>query len=705
MPSLRACLETLTWQTLKAITRAHQLQFRSDWTKVEIRQRLLAHLGRPGVVRRLGARLAKEEREALAALLAHDGCLPYASFSEQFGCITPYRPWRPEGPSHPWRRPASPAEHLYFLGFIHYVPGRAGEDDVVTVPGEFKEWLRFLRPPQPCLDRAEPPFTEPAPLPLPNLTVTILLALCQRESIRPLHGRWLAPRWLAQWAGCLPIQLGLDGVRSERMAPYLAFMHYLAEAAGLLSLQAGLLKASPAAWEWLHSPAGEQCGLLWQGWLDDLAQEHPLWTAYRLPAWREIAPSQLRNWVDALPVPSSHGDHWYDWLPFARGLELPVGDSAPAARSSLSAAWALFEGPLCWLGIIKVADASLLNRGETLSVTDQADSGTPELAGRVFGFNAPVVPSSPAPAAWHTDTILSVPFEAPSMHWFELLQFTTGRAPGRVAMTPKSVVAALQAGWDRVEIERALVDVTGAPISSGQREYLTKWEADAHRLTLGWKAILSSPDRRLLAEIAGESRNRPFLGETLSRHHVQVNPNKLGQLVRRLRRQGYSPWIETATAGEAPPLNSSASLWLALRSYQLLGRFIRLPLRPFGELLQRLERDMTLEELAAVQFAVQQIEEELRLVVDGYTPALPIHPNAQTDQHLAVIQTALEIGDSLLITYLDAGSGRETARMVDPYRLEKRGGLHYLAGYCHLRNAERLFRVDRILSCETKGER
>ena len=104
MPSLRACLETLTWQTLKAITRAPQLQFRSDWTKVEIRQRWLAHLGRRGVVRRLGARLAKEEREALAALLAHDGCLPYASFSEQFGCITPYRPWRPEGPSHPWRR-------------------------------------------------------------------------------------------------------------------------------------------------------------------------------------------------------------------------------------------------------------------------------------------------------------------------------------------------------------------------------------------------------------------------------------------------------------------------------------------------------------------------------------------------------------------------------------------------------------------------
>lgn len=51
----------------------------------------------------------------------------------------------------------------------------------------------------------------------------------------------------------------------------------------------------------------------------------------------------------------------------------------------------------------------------------------------------------------------------------------------------------------------------------------------------------------------------------------------------------------------------------------------------------------------------------------------------------------------VIITYLDS-QGRETHRMILPLRLQVSYGVVYLVAYCYLRQAERSFRVDRILS-------
>lgn len=42
-----------------------------------------------------------------------------------------------------------------------------------------------------------------------------------------------------------------------------------------------------------------------------------------------------------------------------------------------------------------------------------------------------------------------------------------------------------------------------------------------------------------------------------------------------------------------------------------------------------------------------------------------------------------------------------TDRRVDPYHLTLHGGGFYLVGYCHLRQAIRIFAVERIRECET----
>src|SRR5512138_2308027 len=48
------------------------------------------------------------------------------------------------------------------------------------------------------------------------------------------------------------------------------------------------------------------------------------------------------------------------------------------------------------------------------------------------------------------------------------------------------------------------------------------------------------------------------------------------------------------------------------------------------------------------------------------------------------------------VLYQSAANAEATQRKIDPYALVIRAGLWYLVGYCHLREAPRTFRVDRI---------
>lgn len=61
------------------------------------------------------------------------------------------------------------------------------------------------------------------------------------------------------------------------------------------------------------------------------------------------------------------------------------------------------------------------------------------------------------------------------------------------------------------------------------------------------------------------------------------------------------------------------------------------------------------------------------------------------------IEEALTANKAIGITYLDA-KGAETSRVVTPLRVESMHSLVYMVAFCHLRQAERHFRLDRILS-------
>ena len=59
------------------------------------------------------------------------------------------------------------------------------------------------------------------------------------------------------------------------------------------------------------------------------------------------------------------------------------------------------------------------------------------------------------------------------------------------------------------------------------------------------------------------------------------------------------------------------------------------------------------------------------------------------------LQEALSANQDLEITYVDS-KGQETARQITPLRVQAANDYVYLVAFCHLRQAERSFRLDRI---------
>jgi len=78
----------------------------------------------------------------------------------------------------------------------------------------------------------------------------------------------------------------------------------------------------------------------------------------------------------------------------------------------------------------------------------------------------------------------------------------------------------------------------------------------------------------------------------------------------------------------------------------------------------------------------------------------PVWPNAS-------IQLPTELGEAiysnkrLFIRYVD-GEGEETQRWVTPKQVMGLSDYVYLQAYCHLRKAERNFRLDRIIDVKTE---
>jgi hypothetical protein len=236
---------------------------------------------------------SEAEHRVLNDLVAVGGRIPRRYLAYRYGDVRPYRPWQPDAPCRPWENPVSPVERLWFLGLIFL---ELSTDDLV-VPDDLLPHLPSpeQRPPEPVPDQGG---LEPALLAAHDLAC--LLGLLQRDDVRPLYGRWLPPRLLAAWGEMCAWPPASPNARGELQTGRPRFLHYLAEAAGLVGLaphlplsrqvesaglagpyltQRALCKPTPAAWLWLNAPPAERPDRLWQILV---TCDDDLWRAYRL---------------------------------------------------------------------------------------------------------------------------------------------------------------------------------------------------------------------------------------------------------------------------------------------------------------------------------------------------------------------------------------------------------------------------------------
>ncbi|CAB4530465.1 unannotated protein [freshwater metagenome] len=71
---------------------------------------------------------------------------------------------------------------------------------------------------------------------------------------------------------------------------------------------------------------------------------------------------------------------------------------------------------------------------------------------------------------------------------------------------------------------------------------------------------------------------------------------------------------------------------------------------------------------------------------------------------LDALQSAVATKSRVTLSYYSYGRDEATLREVDPYRVLSRQGHWYLLAHCHLADAERLFRIDRIQAVELTGQ-
>ncbi|MEZ4713211.1 MAG: YafY family protein [Caldilineaceae bacterium] len=137
-----------------------------------------------------------------------------------------------------------------------------------------------------------------------------------------------------------------------------------------------------------------------------------------------------------------------------------------------------------------------------------------------------------------------------------------------------------------------------------------------------------------------------------------------------------------------PPLMFSMDEALAITFGLLMTRRLGLGVDPVSVegALAKLERVLPSE----ARTPVHAIEEVLQIEMQ-----LPDRGPAQ--QVVATLSQAVQRQQQAMLHYR-ALNGAETQRTVDPYGVLYRNGFWYMAGYCHLRQGLRAFRLDRVLN-------
>jgi hypothetical protein len=253
-------------------------------------------------------------------------------------------------------------------------------------------------------------------------------------------------------------------------------------------------------------------------------------------------------------------------------------------------------------------------------------------------------------------------------------------------------------------LERGIGDAPPARVFSA----LKRWVEKFGELSISKGVLLEAKDRSLLKEIYTSRSFKRFFKRLISSRTALVREWEVEALIRKLRERSYMPKVDRAAIPEvvSPPWTTEGqALYLLLAGlvYAHVSEAFDLPISIPPSLLSELEGYLSSAQRerirAAAEEAIARLERAFEEGRRGAWEERPSLPSPPLEEILPKLERAIE-GEALLrIGYLDR-CGRLTERVIEPLLIEERKGRFYLIAYCHLRDGERVFRIDRISEIE-----
>ncbi len=407
----------------------------------------------------------------------------------------------------------------------------------------------------------------------------------------------------------------------------------------------------------------------------------------------------------------------------ARDGTCPALHLADTPATRCQAALDMLAGPFYWLG------ASLMR---TLPNGDIAVTITP--VGMMLVADAPAPPVSPPlwsyaetsaePGAASPPPLrLAVPPDAPGAALLRLSDSAAPvpDAPGLWQVEALRVARVMDEEGGGDGFVTFLETVTGAPLPDRWRRALTS--PDGRRPEATVRPVLLLESRAPLPQLTPALST--VLARTLSPRAAVVYPRDVSALRRVLTRRGIDLRVEGSDdgvgtgggPGAAGHVDGEDPLWASrrLRVAAAVGLAVLRALDarglPAPPLPTPAALPLTEDERTAAAVWTRRLLARLDAVTAGAPSAAgvpaeaPTPPGAGALDHAVLTTTiarAIEDGQLLRLRYHNAHdvAADTPERTVEPHRLETRRGHTYLRAYCHRRDAERLFRLDRIIACD-----
>ncbi len=469
--------------------------------------------------------LPSEEATALYDLIDAGGRMPVAAFERQHGEVRQMGPGRLER-EEPWLDPVSPAEALWYRGFVYRAFEEFEDGELVEyyyLPDELFE--QFPGYQQPDISRPLPGSLAFEPVPEPDRPMpesidavddlTAMLAAAQVQAIHETDLTRLKPLFIqadpqrASLLFTLGWEMQLLRPADEGMRPTRQIVDWLQK-----SREEQLRELADAwsqsSWNELNHTPGILCE--GSGCQNEpiLARTALLDALPRSSEWYRL--SSLLNFIkDNNPDfqrPDGNYDTWY-----IRDIEsdgyLTGFQSWDYVEGRLLRF--LIQGPMAWLGLVETGlsdgDDELLFRLTTRAIDWLADRPAPSSEVSV-------------PIVVHDDATISVPHNANRYHRFQIARVAeAGPAqPGKpffYRLTPATLDVAREQGIAPQRLLTFLSKASGRPLPPSTKRAVERWAERGVEARLEDVVLLRVKDAEILDKLRANPKTRLYIGESM----------------------------------------------------------------------------------------------------------------------------------------------------------------------------------------------